>query len=102
MKLWLKVTITTLIVAVPALLLGPLIWPPHPANPVSSTAQLPLLIGLAVLEALTFGLGVAFIAYGLPLVRRLSGNSPAWCWCIPLNARSGRRSLSALQRKAMG
>ncbi len=46
--------------------LGPIIWPPAPeVQP--TQAQLPYLIVLSVIEALTTGFGIAFIAYGWPL-----------------------------------
>ena len=77
MKTWLKVLLVTLVVAVPAFVLGPIIWPPDPHGAAPAGLQLPLFMVLAALESLTFGLGVAFIGYGLPLVRRVAGGSRA-------------------------
>jgi hypothetical protein len=76
-KTWHKVLLITLGTAVPAFVLGPIIWPPdaHSAPPVG--LQLLLFIALAALEALALGLGVAFISYGLPLVRRVAHGSRA-------------------------
>lgn len=53
---------------------------PAPGTPAPVGAQLPLFIGLAILSALTFGAGVSFLAFGLPLVRRATAvaNVPAW------------------------
>ena len=82
MKTRIKVLLITLLFGGAAFALGPVIWPPHPHNPVPNAAQLPFFIALAVLEALTFGLGVAFIACGLPLVRRLGRGSPAFTWTM--------------------
>jgi hypothetical protein len=42
--------------------------------------QLPLLIILSALDALSLGLGVAFISYGLPLLRRITGASRIRTW----------------------
>jgi hypothetical protein len=80
MKTWHKVLLITLGTAVPAFVLGPIIWPPdrHGAAPVG--LQLLLFMVLAALESLTFGLGVAFISYGLPLVRRVGSGSRARTW----------------------
>ncbi|MCE7985872.1 MAG: hypothetical protein DYG89_32235 [Caldilinea sp. CFX5] len=80
MKLWHKVLLITLVFAAPALVLGPIIWPPdtHMGAPVGF--QLVLFILLAAMTALTFGLGVAFLWYGLPLVRRLTGDARGRTW----------------------
>jgi hypothetical protein len=77
-----KVLLITLLFGGAAFALGPVIWPPNPHNPVPNAAQLPFLIVLSALEALTFGLGVAFVAFGLPLVRRLARGSPAFTWTM--------------------
>jgi len=64
----------TLIVGVPAFLLGPVIWPPSP-DIQPTQAQMPFLIVLSAVEALLFGFGVAFILYGRRLVKRLAGGA---------------------------
>ena len=65
------VPLITLGVGIPAFLLGQVIWPPAQGDlPTPSGVQLPLFILLFVVEALLFGLGVAFIVLGWPLVRR--------------------------------
>lgn len=80
MKTWHKVTLITLALALPALVLGPIIWPPdtHMGAPVGF--QLALFILLAATEAITLGLGVAFFFYGLPLVRRMTHGSRRRNW----------------------
>jgi hypothetical protein len=80
MKTWLKVLLITLTAAVPAFALAPMIWPPNAHGAAPAGLQLPLLMLLAALDALTFGLGVAFISYGLPLVRRATGGSRMRTW----------------------
>lgn len=67
------VPLITLAVGIPAFLLGQIIWPPAPGSPTPSGAQLPLFMLLALVEALLLGLGVAFLAFGLPLVRHAAG-----------------------------
>ena len=71
MKTWLKILLITLGTAVPTFVLSPIIWPPDPHGAAPSGLQLLLFMVLAALDALIFGLGVAFISYGLPLVRGL-------------------------------
>ena len=79
MKTWMKVALLTAICAFPAMVLGRIIWPPALDSPVPSSAQMPFFIGLAACEALAFGLGVSFLVFGLPLVRRLSAAGlPGW------------------------
>ena len=80
MQTWLKVLLITLGTAVPAFVLGPIIWPPDPHGAAPSGLQLLLFMALAALESLALGLGVAFISYGLPLVRRVANGSRARTW----------------------
>ncbi len=80
MQTWLKVLLITLGTAVPAFVLGPIIWPPDLHGAAPSGLQLLLFMALAALESLALGLGVAFISYGLPLVRRVAGGSRARAW----------------------
>lgn len=82
-----KAILTTLAVAIPAFLLGagtPLgeglwaaAWPYHSGEVSPNSWQLPLFMVIAAVESLAFGLGVAFVAYGAPIVRRIApGNHP--------------------------
>jgi hypothetical protein len=67
-----KMLLITILCGVPLLFLGPIIWPPAPeVQP--TQAQLPYLIVLSAIEALTAGFGIAFIAYGWPLIRKAAG-----------------------------
>jgi hypothetical protein len=77
---WLKILLITLGTAVPAFILGPIIWPPDPHGAAPAGLQLLLFMALAAFESLTLGLGVAFISYGLPLVRRVGSRSRAHTW----------------------
>lgn len=85
LKTWMKVAALTFVLAVPAMLLGRVIWPPAPDGPVPSDGQLPFFIFLAAAEALTFGLGVAFLVFGLPFIRRASAGNPLRAWAIYLS-----------------
>jgi hypothetical protein len=80
MQTWHKVLLITLGTALPAFVLGPIIWPQDPHGAAPSGLQLLLFMALAALESLTLGLAVAFISYGLPLVRRVAGGSGARTW----------------------
>jgi hypothetical protein len=80
MKTRLKVLIVTLLFAVPAFLLGPVIWPPNPNGPMPTPEQIPFFIVLSVFDALIFGLGIAFIAFGWPIVRRVTAGSKVQAW----------------------
>lgn len=69
MKTWTKVLIIALVFGLPAFLLGPVIWTPHPdVHP--TNVQKPFFILLSLIEALVFGLGIAFIYYGWSLVQK--------------------------------
>ena len=77
-----KTLTVTLIAAVIAFLfaptspLGQAIWPPPllELDPAPTAAQIGLLMLLGVMEALTFGAGLAFLLYGRPYVRDLVGS----------------------------
>lgn len=84
MKPWVKVLIVTVIVAAPAMVLGRVIWPPAEGGPEPSGAQLPFFLFLALLESILLGLGISFLAFGLPVVRRLSADSGFRAWAMYL------------------
>lgn len=85
MKPWVKVALVTAAVAVPAMALGQVIWPPAPGGPEPSAAQFPFFLFLAIFEALTFGLGVSFLLFGFPAMRRAMGGSPGRTWAAFLS-----------------
>ena len=60
----------TMSAAAPAFLLSRAVFPPAPGTPEPTANQLPWFVLLAVLEALVFGLGVAFLVLAVPAVRR--------------------------------
>ena len=63
----------TLLVGIASFLLTRVIWPDAEGGPQPTDTQLVLLILLGVIDSLLFGLGAAFLVYGLPLVRRFAG-----------------------------
>ena len=74
MKTWIKVLIVTIILAASAFYLGPKIWVPSPDIQPTST-QLPFFILLSIIESVIFGLGISFIFFGWPLLKKLSPES---------------------------
>lgn len=73
MKLSTKMLIVAVVFAVPALFLGHVLWPDpleHALAP--SASQLPFFIFLSVLEAAAFGVGIAFIIFGWPLLQKVT------------------------------
>ena len=76
MKTWMTVLAVTVLVAAPAMMLGPVIWPPAEVGPEPTAGLFPFFLFLAAFEALTFGLGVSFLLFGFaPLKRALGGSS---------------------------
>ena len=81
MKKKVAVLLITLAIALPALILGPMIWPA--SGHVSPTpGQLPFFIFLSIIEALAFGLGVSFLIYGWPLVRKVERTAKQNGWLL--------------------
>jgi hypothetical protein len=72
MKVWQKWSLVTLAVGIVSFVITPAIWPPPPN--LDPGAYLPLFILLSALESLAFGLGVAFLAFGYPVVARSQGS----------------------------
>lgn len=75
-----KVLLVVLAAAIPAFLLepnGPFggFWAPTPAIEAPTGLQMPLFVFLGLTEALVFGLGIAFLAFGYPWVRSVA---PGW------------------------
>jgi membrane associated rhomboid family serine protease len=72
-----KATLLTIGLAGAAFAVGPVIWPPSPDFPEPSSAQLPFFVGMAVAEAVVFGLGISFLLFGWRAARRASRRSRA-------------------------
>ena len=84
MKRWMKVTIVTLVVAVPAFVLGPVLFPPADVGSEPSAAQLPFFMFLGAADAILLGLGVSFLVFGLPVLRKVSPDSRLRAWAMYL------------------
>ena len=79
---WVKVLVVTLLVTIPAFLLGHVIW--HPLGMAPSPGQMPFFMVVGFFEALALGLGVSFLIFGLPLVRSVSADSRLRAWLMYL------------------
>ena len=82
---WVAVMVLTLIIAVPAFLLNPIIWPPAPGGPAPTAAQIPYFLALDVMQAVFLGLGISFLIYGFPIMRRISPDSKTRAWAMYLS-----------------
>ena len=68
---WFKWLAVTLVVGSVAFVLTPL-WPvPRGAQPPDNL--LPMFVALMLIESISFGLGVAFVIFGRPLLGRMGG-----------------------------
>jgi hypothetical protein len=79
-----KVAAVTIAVGLPAAALSQVLWPNPPGLVMPPQPWLGLYIALSAAEALLFGLGVAFLVFGLPLVRR-ARVSPGLTWAAYLS-----------------
>ncbi len=84
---WIKVVIVTLVAAVLAMVVGPILWPTSdpPLFPEPTATQLPFFIILQVVTTLTFGLGVSFLLFAMPALRKVSPDSKARVWAMYLS-----------------
>jgi hypothetical protein len=79
---WIKVLVVTLLVTIPAFLLGHVIW--HPMGMAPSPGQMPFFMVVSFFEALALGLGVSFLIFGLPLVRSVPSQLKTRAWLMYL------------------
>lgn len=66
-----KTIIVTVIVAVAAFMAGPMIWPPATEGD-GPGSLLPLFLVVSALESIGLGLGVSFLLFGWPWVKRVA------------------------------
>ena len=59
----------------PSAPIGQAVWGPQPEGPAPEGAVLGALVLYSVLEAIAFGLGAAFIAFGWPLVKKAAAST---------------------------
>jgi hypothetical protein len=85
MKPWVKAALVTTLVAAPAFFLGPILFTPADVGFEPTAAQLPQLMFLAAGDALLLGLGVSFLLFGFPVVRRVSPDSKLRAWVMYLS-----------------
>ncbi|MGH3990606.1 MAG: hypothetical protein ACRDTZ_25305 [Pseudonocardiaceae bacterium] len=71
-----KAIVVTVAVAIPAFLLVGVFFPP-PSGPGPSSGQLPFFVVLSALDSLLLGVGVAFVAFGWNMARRVAPASRA-------------------------
>jgi len=65
--------------------LGPVLWPIVEGGAQPTAGQLVFFIALEAIQSLAFGLGVAFLLFGLSAVRRASPNSRVMAWATYLS-----------------
>jgi hypothetical protein len=72
--------LTTFAVGIPAVPVSLVLWPPQPGGAAPTPLQTALFLGVFAAEALLFGFGVAFAAFGLPLVREAARSAGVRAW----------------------
>ena len=80
MRTSVKFGLITVGAGLPAFLLTPILFPPNPAVGMPPASLIPSFIILSVVESLFFGIGIAFLALGLPLMRRVANVSGVSPW----------------------
>jgi hypothetical protein len=74
-RTWVKILIVTVLIAVPAIMLGPIIWPNPEGAAAPTAAQMPYFLLLALWEGVLLGLGGLVFLFGWPVIRRVSPDS---------------------------
>lgn len=86
MKPWVKVLLITLVFGIASFLLGDVFWPLPESGPQPTSAQLPFLIVVMILESVAFGLGISFLIMGWPLVTKIAHGSRRTAWALYIGA----------------
>ncbi|MEP7162366.1 MAG: hypothetical protein ABI747_01215 [Candidatus Moraniibacteriota bacterium] len=76
MKPLVKMVMVTLLFALPALAFGRTLWPDAPDIMQPTAGQFPFFVGVAVIEALSFGIGMSFLLFGWSLVQKAKATEP--------------------------
>jgi len=84
-KPWVKWLLVTVLVAVPAFLLSPVLFPAAEGGPVPTAGQLPYFLFLGASDALLLGSGLSFLLFGYPMLRKRSLDSKARAWAMYLS-----------------
>lgn len=84
MKTWMRVAAITVVVAIPAPLLGPVLFPPADIAVEPTSAQITFLIFLSVTDAVLLELGISFLVFGLPVIHRVYSDSKVRAWAMYL------------------
>lgn len=71
MNLSTKIILVAVLFAVPALILGHVLWPDAPGALSPTPSQLPWFVFLSVLEAAAFGAGISFLFFGWPMLKHV-------------------------------
>jgi hypothetical protein len=74
--------IVTVLIAVPAIKLGPIIWPNPEGAAAPTAAQMPYFLLLALWDGVLLGLGVLVLLFGWPVIRRVSPDSRVRAYAI--------------------
>jgi berberine-like enzyme len=69
-KPWVKWLVATVLVAVPTFLLSPVLFPPAEGGPEPTAGQLPYFLLLGASDAILLALGVSFLLFGYPVLRK--------------------------------
>ena len=85
MKTKTKVAIITAIIAVVAFILSPILFPPADVGVAPTSAQIPFFLFLGVSDAVLLGLGVSFLIFGYPVLRKVSPDSKVRAWAMYLS-----------------
>ena len=85
MKPWIKVLLVTLVVAVPAFVLGLVLFPPAEVGIEPPAGRIPYFVLLAAWDAVFLGVGVAFLLFGMPVLRKVSPDSSVRAWVMYLS-----------------
>ena len=80
-----KVVLIAGVLGIVTMVLGLILWPVAEGSAQPTSGQLVFFIALEAIQCLALGLGVSFLLFGSPLVRRVSPNSRLIAWAMYLS-----------------
>lgn len=66
-------------------MLSPVLFPPAEGGPEPTVGQLPYFLFLGASDAILLGLGISFLLFGYPMLRKVSPDSKARAWAMYLS-----------------
>lgn len=77
-----KFIVTSVVFAIASFALGRFMWPDTPGMVGPAGNLIPFFIFISAIESISFGVGVAFLFFGYPLLKNVKAHKDLACWAF--------------------